>query len=309
MLANNLQLQFATSSLFPIMFSINLMFGLLLIGLFFKENNKAVKYWIYGSLLFSLGMLIIWIRPGLPFFLGYVLANFFVTIFHCLCFRGIEYFNTGKSPKYYFIEICCSLYALGFLVLKWKYEPSVIAIYAGIFSSVLHLWIFFRLFYYQNSHDLRYSKLIAFCFLGGGLVWALRTVLANAYSFGESTAPGFYNWLTLLLLLLLIILRDFFFLALLLTKSNQELTNVNQLLLEKEQLLKELSEEKFKSERANQAKSQFLANVSHEIRTPIHGLIGLVSMVLKSSMSEEIRKSLDKVLFSSNDLALVKHTS
>ena len=194
-------------------------------------------------------------------------------------------------------------------MLKWKYEPSVIAIYAGIFSSVLHLWIFFRLFYYQNSHDLRYSKLIAFCFLGGGLVWALRTVLANAYSFGESTAPGFYNWLTLLLLLLLIILRDFFFLALLLTKSNQELTNVNQLLLEKEQLLKELSEEKFKSERANQAKSQFLANVSHEIRTPIHGLIGLVSMVLKSSMSEEIRKSLDKVLFSSNDLALVKHTS
>ena len=73
--------------------------------------------------------------------------------------------------------------------------------------------------------------------------------------------------------------------------------------------LEKLLKEKFKSERANQAKSQFLANVSHEIRTPIHGLIGLVSMVLKSSMSEEIRKSLDKVLFSSNDLALVKHTS
>ena len=79
----------------------------------------------------------------------------------------------------------------------------------------------------------------------------------------------------------------------------------DSLLVEKDQLIEVLSQEKAKSERANEAKSQFLANVSHEIRTPLHGLIGLTSMTLKSSMSEDIRKSLDKVLYSSKALLVI----
>ena len=70
-------------------------------------------------------------------------------------------------------------------------------------------------------------------------------------------------------------------------------------------MLDQLSEEKLKSERANLAKNQFLANISHEIRTPLHGVIGLTSMVLRSSMSEEIRRSLDKVLYSSKALLII----
>jgi two-component system, sensor histidine kinase len=84
-----------------------------------------------------------------------------------------------------------------------------------------------------------------------------------------------------------------------------ELVLINSLLLEKEQLLKELSQEKVKSETANRAKGQFLANVSHEIRTPLHGLIGLTSIIMKSSMSEEIRNSLNKILYSSKALLLI----
>jgi len=84
-----------------------------------------------------------------------------------------------------------------------------------------------------------------------------------------------------------------------------ELVLVNSLLLEKEHLLKELSQEKVKSETANRAKGQFLANVSHEIRTPLHGLIGLTSIIMKSSMSEEIRNSLNKILYSSKALLII----
>jgi len=79
----------------------------------------------------------------------------------------------------------------------------------------------------------------------------------------------------------------------------------DSLLVEKDQLIEVLSQEKMRSESANLAKSQFLANVSHEIRTPLHGLIGLTSMTLKSSMSEDIRKSLDKVLYSSKALLVI----
>lgn len=86
---------------------------------------------------------------------------------------------------------------------------------------------------------------------------------------------------------------------------SQELQNVNQLLEEKNELLHALNLEKIKSEKANEAKGQFLANISHEIRTPLHGVIGLVSVILKSPMSEEIKKSLGKVLYSSKALLLI----
>ena len=86
---------------------------------------------------------------------------------------------------------------------------------------------------------------------------------------------------------------------------SKELHIVNNLLVEKDELLKDLSQEKAKSERANEAKGQFLANVSHEIRTPLHGLIGLTSIIMKSSMSEEMRKSLDKILYSSKALLVI----
>ena len=88
-------------------------------------------------------------------------------------------------------------------------------------------------------------------------------------------------------------------------EATQENARVNTLLIEKNELLDQLSEEKLKSERANLAKNQFLANMSHEIRTPLHGVIGLTSMVLRSSMSEEIRRSLDKVLYSSKALLVI----
>jgi len=86
----------------------------------------------------------------------------------------------------------------------------------------------------------------------------------------------------------------------------QALENVNDsLLIEKDQLIEVLSQEKLKSERANIAKSHFLANMSHEIRTPLHGVIGVTSMILKLSLSEEVRKSLDKVLYSSKALLVI----
>jgi hypothetical protein len=86
---------------------------------------------------------------------------------------------------------------------------------------------------------------------------------------------------------------------------SQELQSVNSLLKEKNELLQALSEEKLKSEKANEAKGQFLANISHEIRTPLHGVIGLISVILKSSMSEDVRKSLGKVLYSSKALLVI----
>ncbi|MDA3862959.1 MAG: ATP-binding protein, partial [Deltaproteobacteria bacterium] len=50
---------------------------------------------------------------------------------------------------------------------------------------------------------------------------------------------------------------------------------------------KELLKSKEKSERANQAKSIFLATMSHEIRTPLNAIIGLTDLLTKTKINGE----------------------
>lgn len=57
--------------------------------------------------------------------------------------------------------------------------------------------------------------------------------------------------------------------------------------LEKLKLTAELEKAKEEAERANRAKSQFLARVSHEIRTPINAVLGMNEMIIRESREEE----------------------
>lgn len=59
--------------------------------------------------------------------------------------------------------------------------------------------------------------------------------------------------------------------------------------LEKARLTEELAEAKAEAERANAAKSDFLAKMSHEIRTPINAVIGMNEMIIRESQEAHIK--------------------
>jgi signal transduction histidine kinase/CheY-like chemotaxis protein len=74
-------------------------------------------------------------------------------------------------------------------------------------------------------------------------------------------------------------------------------------LLEDEKLLSEiLNQERLKAEDASQAKSNFLAIMSHEFRTPINGILGASSLLQIYDLNEEQKECSDIIQTSTNRL-------
>jgi signal transduction histidine kinase/ActR/RegA family two-component response regulator len=81
--------------------------------------------------------------------------------------------------------------------------------------------------------------------------------------------------------------------------SNLELT---QEIDHREQIQRELVEAKERSERANEAKNQFLATISHELRTPLNGVMGFADLLLDEQLEEKHKRHVDQISKSAHTL-------
>jgi PAS domain S-box-containing protein len=85
-----------------------------------------------------------------------------------------------------------------------------------------------------------------------------------------------------------------------------ELETINQQLkeeiAEREKAEEELKAAKEAAESASRLKSRFLANMSHDIRTPLNSILGFANLILKGDIDDKSRKYLGKIINSGDGL-------
>ncbi|MCL1999325.1 MAG: ATP-binding protein [Turicibacter sp.] len=79
-------------------------------------------------------------------------------------------------------------------------------------------------------------------------------------------------------------------------------TKLKQNMEEKTEYEIKLKESLLEAESGSVAKSAFIANTSHELRTPIHNILGFAELALENEMPSQVRDYLKKIIKNSNGL-------
>ena len=102
------------------------------------------------------------------------------------------------------------------------------------------------------------------------------------------------------------ILGGLFFISVLIWRRTTQSRRRERLLQQMvEQRTADLKQASLDAEQANQSKGYFLASISHEVRNPMNGIVGITELLLSSDLTEDQRKYLHIVRNSSQSLLTI----
>lgn len=133
---------------------------------------------------------------------------------------------------------------------------------------------------------------------------ACAFIMPHQYFIAENIDPQWFGIITTLnyFLSFAITIIFVFFAVFHINKSGRQLVEVWQ---EAERQKQELADAKQKADTAVLAKSRFLSNMSHEMRTPLNGIIGTVNLMLEEPYMPEQQQNLKILKYSSEHMLSV----
>jgi len=269
---------------------------LLLMGVFIVKNKhkqKTLESSIFkGLLYFTLLTLLIDIASNIAIYYSAPYVNFIgksYLIFSLLwCFLMVLYVSNINSQKEYktIIEL-----------IKKEFWVKIILflnfIIAAIITYLKSDYIFDEIAFstYQSGPALYFAILVCFAYMG---YLALYLILnPKKISFAKripififlflALGAIFIQWINHSILLISSV-ASFFMLYLYFTMENPDLKIIDELAKDKEEI-----------EEASKAKTDFLSNVSHDIRTPMNAIIGFSESLLIEDLTDFQKKEVENI--------------
>ncbi|HWQ80889.1 MAG TPA: response regulator [Ignavibacteria bacterium] len=115
----------------------------------------------------------------------------------------------------------------------------------------------------------------------------------------------FGSWILGLSFLLLSSLIFFFAIGLFLKKEDRVSGTENEKYIKYKEMYDAAYQDKINAEIMNAAKSQFLSNMSQEIRIPMSGIIGMTELIMLTNLTKEQKEYVDIINFSSSTLLAI----
>lgn len=185
-----------------------------------KQRSKAVIWWCVGSELFAIGLLLVGLRPVMPTWMSYTVANGLTWFAALMQVVGLRLFLRQKTPAKAMVLLVV-MWLLVFEYFRLGLQNShlrfgwALIFFAGVFAYIASLARQISI-----NYELRNAQVLAWIYIGGAAVLCTRIVrIAFGYTEPDATAQGVDSFLVVFSGVLVSVLGSFAFVGMFIERS------------------------------------------------------------------------------------------